>query len=133
MKHGQGQLLNDRGEVLYEGEYSDDLMNGKGKLYLPNEYFYEGEFCDNKIKGKYYACKNNNIFGIKYKEMAKLFSSREIFTLGKSTMVWRATGKCFSKMEINIWVSSKIMSSRAKESSFIGPGSPKKAFFKKDA
>jgi len=52
MKHGQGQLLSKNGEILYEGEYSNDMMNGKGKLNIPNKYFYEGEFTKNEMKGE---------------------------------------------------------------------------------
>ena len=46
----------------YEGEFSNNKINGKGKYYFKNGNKYEGEFKDNKIKGKgKYSFKENII------------------------------------------------------------------------
>lgn len=51
-KHGHGQLLSREGLILFEGEYHNDFMHGRGKIYLPGLFCYEGEFHNNKMSGE---------------------------------------------------------------------------------
>jgi hypothetical protein len=50
LKEGEG--IEECEEYIYEGEYKNDLKEGKGKLkYKRNNDSYEGEFSDNAING----------------------------------------------------------------------------------
>ncbi|XP_064597026.1 MORN repeat-containing protein 2-like [Liolophura sinensis] len=37
--------------IVYEGQWENDKMNGKGKLTHPSGATYEGDFVDNKFNG----------------------------------------------------------------------------------
>lgn len=52
-KEGQGKYKYAEGLNLeYEGEYVDDMMNGKGVLIMRDGRKYTGEFLDDKMEGK---------------------------------------------------------------------------------
>ena len=51
MKHGFGKLLDSQGQVLYEGQYVDDKMEGKGKLILVGQFSYDGLMTRSNITG----------------------------------------------------------------------------------
>ena len=38
--------------LIYEGEYKNDLYDGKGKLFYENGKYYEGEFVEGLKHGK---------------------------------------------------------------------------------
>ena len=72
LKFGFGTLYHYRG--TYSGEFFDDLPNGKGVFYYPNQTYYEGNFLKGLRHGKgflinindktikeYVYCKNNII------------------------------------------------------------------------
>lgn len=44
MKHGKGIYLMSNGQSKYEGDFRNDLFNGKGKLLYDGGDSYEGEF-----------------------------------------------------------------------------------------
>jgi hypothetical protein len=57
------QLVNNRkieypDDLIYEGDISNGLRHGKGKLYKLQEYLYEGEFCNDTKHGAGTEMKN---------------------------------------------------------------------------
>jgi len=50
-KNGIGKIYDFRGELMFEGEYSNKKKNGKGKVYSAGRLFFEGEFKDGKRNG----------------------------------------------------------------------------------
>ena len=52
--NGKGKMYDEKGELIFEGEYSNNERNGKGKLYNEKgELIFEGEYLDGyRIKGK---------------------------------------------------------------------------------
>jgi hypothetical protein len=46
-----GWGIYDDGVEKYEGEFADDLYNGKGKIEFASGAIYEGDFYDNKFHG----------------------------------------------------------------------------------
>lgn len=50
MKHGKGKLQLIKGDV-YEGEFKNNLFDGKGIYKWKNGEFYEGEFKSGHING----------------------------------------------------------------------------------
>lgn len=52
LKNILGFYLSSEGKVIYEGEFSDDHMHGKGRYYYTEKTFYDGEFAHNKKHGK---------------------------------------------------------------------------------
>jgi len=50
-KHGKGILKNQNGELIYVGNFKDDLFHGRGCLTLNNHDEYEGEFFQQKRSG----------------------------------------------------------------------------------
>lgn len=52
--HGKGKLYNKKGDVIYEGFFADNKKEGKGKLFLENKCVYEGEFLNNFKHAKGY-------------------------------------------------------------------------------
>lgn len=50
-KTGTGTYVWNNGNI-YEGEFSEDLMHGKGKLYIVGKGTYEGEFVEGKKSGQ---------------------------------------------------------------------------------
>ncbi len=51
-RNGVGRLVNEKGVVMYEGNWVCDLMHGVGKQYIPDEYTYTGEFFEGMKHGK---------------------------------------------------------------------------------
>lgn len=51
LKEGKGILLNQQGEIQYEGDYLEDKMHGKGKVLLPEKFLYYGELENDNITG----------------------------------------------------------------------------------
>lgn len=51
--HGQGRLLH-VGKLFYEGEFKNGVIEGKGKMYDPEDRnsYYEGEFKNNRFHGE---------------------------------------------------------------------------------
>ncbi|XP_032229987.2 MORN repeat-containing protein 2 isoform X1 [Nematostella vectensis] len=49
-RHGYGEHITTSG-LCYQGNWSDDKMNGKGKLIHPSRAVYEGEFVNNEFSG----------------------------------------------------------------------------------
>ena len=50
--HGIGKYyFADTGKI-YEGEFTDNVMNGKGVMMWPDQARYEGEFRDGKLEGE---------------------------------------------------------------------------------
>ena len=45
-------LHDDKSSDLYDGEFSNNMRNGKGKMEYANGYIYEGEWKNNKREGK---------------------------------------------------------------------------------
>ena len=50
-KDGIGKIYNNKGELLFEGKYSNKKKNGKGKQYFFGKLVFEGEFKDGKRNG----------------------------------------------------------------------------------
>ena len=50
-KNGIGRIYESNGNLIFEGEYSNKKMNGKGKEYLFHKLIFEGEFKDGKKNG----------------------------------------------------------------------------------
>lgn len=75
VKDGHGILLDKDGNLLYEGMFFNDLMNGQGKLILPDNLIYQGEMENDKISGK-----SNSLY-FNMKDLVNLFILTGIFTL----------------------------------------------------
>ena len=56
MKHGEGKLFDDHGNLVYKGGWLNDEKSGIGKLYVNLQfgvpYDYEGEFQHDKRHGQ---------------------------------------------------------------------------------
>lgn len=52
MKHGIGRLTYKGINDIYEGEFINNHINGKGKYYWANQEIYEGTFINGKMHGK---------------------------------------------------------------------------------
>ena len=55
--HGRGEKYDQKGNLIYKGEFKCNMYNGKGTYFFPpddygHEYRYEGEFADNMYNGK---------------------------------------------------------------------------------
>lgn len=50
--HGKGQLFDQDGELLYEGEFVEHAKYGNGIMYLKGKIIYKGEFNKNKKQGQ---------------------------------------------------------------------------------
>ncbi len=62
-KEGKGQYIWFEDKMIYTGQWKNDFMEGKGKLFLKNGDFFEGEFINNKKHGKgRYTFKNGDVF-----------------------------------------------------------------------
>ncbi|KAK3087614.1 hypothetical protein FSP39_008381, partial [Pinctada imbricata] len=48
--NGKGKLSHPSGAV-YEGQFVNNQFHGNGKYTWPNQSCYEGEFCENKLEG----------------------------------------------------------------------------------
>ena len=51
-KNGKGKKYNNKGELIFEGEYLNGKRNGKGKKYYEGELEFEGEYLNGKRNGK---------------------------------------------------------------------------------
>jgi hypothetical protein len=51
LKHGKGNLYKDE-QLIYEGEFKNDLKHGKGKYYIKGKLNYDGEFKNDLKHGK---------------------------------------------------------------------------------
>ena len=50
--NGKGKLINqEKGKIIYEGDFKLSNMDGNGKFYFDNNYYYIGQFKDNKMEG----------------------------------------------------------------------------------
>ncbi len=49
--HGYGVLFDTNGNILYEGEFINGDMSGKGTLYSEGKLVYKGQFYNNKFHG----------------------------------------------------------------------------------
>lgn len=49
--HGKGQLFDQEGELIYEGEFFEQGKQGYGVMYLKGKRIYQGEFVKNKKQG----------------------------------------------------------------------------------
>lgn len=49
---GEGKLFDKNGTLKYSGEFKDNLQNGTGVLYLDDKSFISGEFLNGQIKGE---------------------------------------------------------------------------------
>ena len=49
--HGYGVLFDTNGNILYEGEFINGDMSGKGILYSEGKIVYRGQFYNNKFHG----------------------------------------------------------------------------------
>ena len=45
-------MYNARGNIIYEGDYFEDKLEGKGKIVFKEGHYYIGEFKKNKMNGK---------------------------------------------------------------------------------
>ena len=55
LKNGNGFIKEynpDTGDIIFEGEYSNGIRNGKGKEYYRGELIYEGEYLNGERNGK---------------------------------------------------------------------------------
>ena len=61
----------------YEGKFSKDKMNGKGKMTFKNKEYFEGYFINGLVDGEGIFSKNNgeNVFG--------LWKDNKLITLNK--------------------------------------------------
>ena len=61
--NGKGKMYDEKGELIFEGEYSNNERNGKGKLYINNKLEYDGEYLyRKKWNGKGYDENLNIIY-----------------------------------------------------------------------
>ena len=56
--NGKGLEYNKEGQLIFEGEYKDGKKNGKGKKYDGNELIFEGEY----LKGKKWNIEANSCY-----------------------------------------------------------------------
>ncbi len=60
-RNGKGIEYYENGSIKYEGEFSEDEYNGKGKLFYPNGDYYIGQFIFGKKSGNGYEYYKNGI------------------------------------------------------------------------
>ena len=51
MKCGRGRFIDKLGTTIYDGEWLNNLKDGKGLIKYSNNDTYNGEWCDDKKKG----------------------------------------------------------------------------------
>ena len=63
LPHGEGKMIDAKGNLIYEGNYALGKLHGKGKIYYNNGDRYEGDFFESKKQGQgIFTFKNNEIY-----------------------------------------------------------------------
>jgi hypothetical protein len=52
MRQGQGKLVDERGNKIYEGSWMNDLPHGEGTLWFNQTHQYRGQFVRGVLHGK---------------------------------------------------------------------------------
>ena len=48
----KGIEYDEKGQIIYDGDFKNGKYYGKGKLYRNGKIIYEGDFVDDKLQGK---------------------------------------------------------------------------------
>ncbi|MGE8034025.1 AAA family ATPase [Lysinibacillus sp. KCTC 33748] len=59
---GKGTLFDQKGELLFEGEFVNHMKQGNGIMYLKGQIIYQGEFIQNKKQGNGILYKGGHVY-----------------------------------------------------------------------
>ena len=105
---GLGIILDDKDNLIYEGEFSQGKKNGTGKLYFSENEFYQGTFVNDIIEGKgIYQFKNGDVWEGTFKNNCKH---------GVGIMTYKATNKKYLvKFDMDNYMGGKILEDEIKK------------------